>query len=145
MLLRTMGAQSIVDSAMKSFFSSRSLEWILRISVAGEFLGHGVFALQGKTQWIGWIEKILSVDHVLAGQLLFAVGVGDLLIALFVLLRPIRIILLWAAIWGFWTALVRPLVGEPVWDFIERWTNWGAPLALLVQRGWPKKEREWMK
>ena len=130
---------------MKSFFSSRSLEWILRISVAGEFLGHGVFALQGKTQWIGWIEKILSVDHVLAGQLLFAVGVGDLLIALFVLLRPIRIILLWAAIWGFWTALVRPLVGEPVWDFIERWTNWGAPLALLVQRGWPKKEREWMK
>ena len=68
---------------MKQFVSSFSLEWILRIAVAGEFLGHGVFALQGKAQWIGWIEKMLSVDHVLAGQLLFAVGVSDLLIALF--------------------------------------------------------------
>jgi len=35
-------------------------------------------------------------------------------------------------VWGFWTALVRPLVGEPIWDFVERWANWGAPLALYL-------------
>jgi hypothetical protein len=35
------------------------------------------------------------------------------------------------AFWGFWTALVRPLVGMPIWDFIERFANWAAPLALF--------------
>jgi len=47
-----------------------------------------------------------------------------------VLLKPIKSVLLWAAFWGFWTALVRPIVGQPIWDFVERSANWGAPLAL---------------
>jgi len=41
-----------------------------------------------------------------------------------------RIPLLWMVFWGFWTALLRPIVGMPIWDFVERWANWGAPLAL---------------
>lgn len=110
-----------------------TVEWVLRLAVFGEFLGHGVFALQGKEAWIGWIEQLLSVSPELAGQLLFAVGIADVLIALIVLIKPVRPILLWAAIWGFWTALVRPLVGEPIWDFVERWANWGAPLALYLK------------
>lgn len=126
---------------MKNFLS---IEWVLRIAVAGEFLGHGAFALQGKAQWVGWIGRMLSVDPVTAGNLLFAVGVGDGLVALIVLLRPVRLVLLWAAFWGFWTALIRPLVGESVWDFVERWANWGAPLALLMHRGWPKTKRGWL-
>ncbi len=127
-------------------YSSKDLmiSWILRIAVAGEFIGHGVFALQGKQQWIGWIEKLVRVDATTAGQLLLAIGVCDLIVALIILLRPIRLVLLWAAIWGFWTALVRPFVGEPIWDFIERWANWGAPLALLFMLGWPKNTKEWI-
>lgn len=109
---------------------NKKIEWILRIAVAGEFLGHGVFALQGKQAWIGWFEKLTGVGPDLAAQLLFVVGLMDLAVALIVLFRPVRLVLLWAAFWGFWTALVRPLVGEPIWDFIERWANWGAPLAL---------------
>ena len=46
-------------------------------------------------------------------------------------------------LWGFWTALIRQIVGEPIWDFVERWANWGAPLALLLLIGWPKNWREW--
>jgi len=106
--------------------------WILRLAVAGEFLGHGVFALQGKPQWIGWIQQLTGVNANLAGQLLFIVGLMDILVALIVLIKPLKPVLVWAAFWGFWTALVRPLVGEPIWDFIERWANWGAPLALLL-------------
>ncbi len=121
------------------------LTWVLRIAVAGEFLGHGVFALQGKQQWIGWIGEMLGTDVATATTLLTLVGVMDILVALIVLVKPIRIVLLWAALWGFWTALVRPLVGEPVWDFIERWANWGAPLALLIIRGWPHGGREWFR
>lgn len=120
------------------------LKWILRIAVAGEFVGHGVFAVQGKKQWVGWIQQFTGADVALATQLLWLVGVTDIVFAILVLLRPVRLALLWMAVWGFWTALVRPLVGEPVWDFVERWTNWGAPLALLVVVGWPKALKDWL-
>lgn len=110
--------------------NTTKIQWILRVAVAGEFAGHGVFALQGKQTWIGWISQLTGVGNETAVTLLTLVGLMDLAVALIVLLRPVRLVLLWAALWGFWTALVRPIVGEPVWDFIERWANWGAPLAL---------------
>ena len=125
--------------------TSKVAVWVLRLAVAGEFLGHGIFALQGKAQWIGWIGRILGTTPDTAAQLLMFVGWADITVAVIVLFHPIRIVLLWAAFWGFWTALVRPIVGEPVWDFVERWANWGAPLALLLLRGWPKSIREWVR
>lgn len=117
-----------------------TVEWILRVSVTGEFIGHGVFAIQGKQQWIGWISQLTGVNNELAGQLLLLIGLLDLTMALIVLFKPIRLVLLWAAFWGFWTALLRPLVGEPIWDFIERFANWGAPLALYFVLGQKKKD-----
>jgi len=105
--------------------------WALRIAVAGEFFGHGIFALQGKQDWIGWFSNFGVSDPGTAATLLTLVGVMDILVALIVLFRPIKPILLWAVFWGFWTALVRPIVGQPIWDFVERFANWGAPLALF--------------
>lgn len=125
--------------------NSKKIEWVLRIAVAGEFVGHGAFALQGKKAWLGWIQQFTGVDAALAAKLLFLIGLMDLVVALIVLVRPVRAVLLWGALWGFWTALVRPIVGEPIWDFVERWANWGAPLALLLIIGWPKNFREWWK
>ena len=110
----------------------KAIEWVLRVAVAGEYVGHGVFALQGKPAWVGWIQQFTGAGAATAGQLLFLIGLMDLAVALIVLVRPFPAVLLWAALWGFWTALVRPLVGEPVWDFVERWANWGAPLALYL-------------
>ena len=120
-------------------------EWVLRIAVAGEFIGHGVFALQGKKDWIGWFAKFGISDPEIAAQLLFILGIVDIMLAIFILIRPVRVILLWMAFWGFWTALLRPIVGMPVWDFVERWANWGAPLALLLLIGWPKSLKEWFR
>lgn len=125
--------------------SNKTIEWVLRIAVAGEFLGHGVFALQGKPQWVEWFSTFGVGDPAVAAQLLFLVGLLDLLVALIVLVRPVRIVLLWAAVWGFWTALVRPLVGEPIWDFVERFANWGAPLSLLLLQGRPHTFRDWFR
>ncbi|OGI88597.1 hypothetical protein A2914_01475 [Candidatus Nomurabacteria bacterium RIFCSPLOWO2_01_FULL_41_21] len=125
--------------------NNKKIEWILRIAVAGEFLGHGVFALQGKPQWIGWMSQMTGADTALATQLIFLVGLMDILVCLFVLFKPVKIVLLWAFFWGFWTALLRPLVGEPILDFIERWANWGAPLALLLILGWPQTIGGWFK
>ncbi len=125
--------------------NTRLIQWILRIAVAGEFFGHAMFALQGKAQWLGWISQLTGASPETAATLLLVVAVADIIVALIVLFKPIRAVLLWAALWGFWTALLRPLVGEPVWDFVERWANWGAPLALLLMRGWPHSMREWFR
>ena len=119
-------------------------EWSLRIGVAGEFVGHGLLAIGGKKDWIGWISQMIHVDIPTATTLLLLIGVSDLIVAAIVLLKPIRIILLWAAFWGFWTALVRPIVGVGWLDFIERFANWGAPLALLFLRNWPRSIKEWL-
>ena len=122
---------------------TKKLEWVLRIAVAGEFFGHGMLALQGKEQWIGWFSSFGISDVRLAAGIIFWIGVLDVALALLVLLKPIRLALLWMAFWGFWTALVRPLVGESLWDFVERFANWGAPLALLLLIGLPRSWRGW--
>lgn len=121
------------------------VKWVLRVAIAGEFIGHGVFALQGKKTWIEWFSIFGISDAGLATNLLLLIGITDIALAILVLIKPMPIALLWMAIWGFWTALIRPIVGEPIWDFVERWANWGAPLALLLLIGWPKKWKAWFK
>jgi hypothetical protein len=123
--------------------NSKKIEWILRIAVAGEFVGHGAFALQGQPEWNGWIRLLTGAGQGTAATFLTLIGLADMLVALIILVRPLRAIVLWAAIWGFWTALVRPIVGKEWWDFFERWANWGAPLALLLLLGWPKNWKQW--
>ncbi len=121
------------------------IKWVLRISVAGEFIGHGFFALQGRKAWVDWFSIFGIFDASIATQILFFVGLLDVFLAVLILIKPIRLALLWMVFWGFWTALLRPLVGLPVWDFAERWANWGAPLALLLMVGWPRSFKEWFK
>lgn len=125
--------------------NTKLVEWVLRISVAGEFIGHGVFALQRKAEWVGWFAKFGVSDPVTAGKLLMLVGAIDIAMAVLILIKPVRLALLWMVFWGFWTALLRPIVDKPIWDFVERWANWGAPLALLLIIGWPKNIKDWLK
>lgn len=110
--------------------NNQKIEWVLRIGVAGEFIGHGVLAIEGKKDWIGWISQIIFVDTQTATTLLLLIGIMDVILALIILFKPVRPLLLWMAAWGFWTALVRPLVGASWFDFVERAANWAAPLAL---------------
>ncbi len=110
--------------------SSKKVEWLLRIGVAGEFVGHGLLAILGKADWIKWISQMTGASAETATMLLLLIGITDVIVAIVVLVRPISPVLLWAALWGFWTALVRPLVGQSWLDFVERSANWAAPLAL---------------
>lgn len=118
-------------------------EWILRIAVFGSFLGHGAFALGGKASWIPYFTAV-GISEETATTLLPLIGSLDIVVAFMALLWPLRIVLLWASLWGFITALIRPISGEPIWDFVERWANWGAPLALLYLRGLPKRLKDWL-
>ena len=110
--------------------NDKKIEWLLRVGVFGEFLGHGLLGIGKKADWIKWIMQLVHVDQGTATTLIVLIGIADVVVAFIVLFKPVRPILLWAAFWGFWTALVRPLVGVGWLDFVERSANWAAPLAL---------------
>lgn len=116
-------------------------EWILRLGVFGSFLGHGVFALGLKQSWVPLIT-VVGFSESTALALLPVIGTVDLVVAFLVLFWPIRVVLIYAAVWGFATALVRPLAGDPIWDFVERSANWAAPFALLALQGFPRKVKD---
>ena len=119
----------------------KKVEWILRIGVFGTFLGHGVFALLGKQSWIPYFTSI-GIAEANAIVLLPLIGVLDILVAVSALIKPVRVVLIYASVWALMTALIRPISGEPIWDFVERTANWAAPLALLYLKGLPKKVEE---
>ena len=119
----------------------KKVEWILRIGVFGTFLGHGVFALLGKQSWIPYFISI-GISEANAMVLLPLIGFLDILVAVSALIKPVRVVLIYASMWAFMTAIIRPISGEPIWDFVERTANWATPLALLYLRGLPKNLKE---
>ena len=119
----------------------KKVEWILRIAIFGTFLGHGIFAIMIKQSWIPYFTSI-GFSESTAIFLLPIIGMIDVLVAISVLVKPIRAVLIYATIWAFATALIRPISGDPIWDFVERSANWAAPLALLYLRGLPKRLKE---
>lgn len=122
--------------------TQKKIEWILRIALFGEFLGHGIFALQLKPRFIELLTAFTGIAGEAANTTMLIIGGIDVLVAILALVYPLRLILIYASVWGFLTALARPIGGDPIWDFIERWANWGVPLALLYLRGIPKKWKE---
>jgi len=111
--------------------SRKIVEWLLRIGVFIEFLGHGLLAIAGEKEWIDWIVRIIHVNVFTATSLLFFIGITDILVALTILLKPYPIILLWAGFWGFFTALIGVVMGNSWLDFVEHSTNWIIPISLF--------------
>lgn len=122
---------------------ARKIDWVLRVAMAGEFFGHGVFAWQLKPRFLEMLAAMTGIAGQDAVMLMKAVGLLDMAVAVLVLFRPVRAVLAWATLWAFLTALARPVAGDPVWDFVERFANVGVPLALLYLRGLPKTSKEW--
>lgn len=127
-----------------AFDDARSLHWMLRIACAAEFVGHGAFGIITKAAWVPYFG-VVGIPPELAWKLMPLIGTIDITIGLFVgLVRPVRLLVLYMAIWGLLTATVRPLSGEPIWEFVERVPNWAIPLAFLCVRGFGRSRREWV-
>ena len=110
--------------------SIKSIEYILRIAIFLTFFGHGYLALNGKVSWLVYLEAVgVSIENGI--KVLPIIGALDILIAIVILFKPYKYIIVWMVFWAFSTALVRPLSGESIWAFIERGANWGATLALF--------------
>jgi hypothetical protein len=124
-----------LESSTSAVDSNLSLVgWILRIGVAGCFIGHGAFGVITKAAWVPYFG-VTGIDSATAWRLMPTVGTIDIVIGILALLWPCRALLAWAVVWATWTALLRPLSGEPLWETFERAGNYGVPLALLVLSG----------
>ncbi len=132
----------------KPFRARDPLEWVLRIGVFGTFFGHGIWALTIKQGWFKYFTGIGIAESAIP-TLLILIGIMDIFVSILVLWKPYRFILIWATIWAFITALIRPITAGfftiAFADFIERAANFMLPLALLVYHGWPKKKVDWFK
>jgi len=106
----------------------------LRIASAMCFIGHGIFGIITKPIWCNYFA-VAGIGHDMAYRLMPVVGTMDIAMGLILLFYPLRIVPFWLVIWGFVTASMRPLSGEPFAEMIERAGNYGAPLALLLLYG----------
>lgn len=95
------------------------------------FIGHGILAVSGKLSWISYLE-IVGIPHEFAQTIIVIIGYLDIVIAVAILFKPYKVVVIWATIWTFSTAVIRPISGEPIWDFVERGANWAAPLCLFI-------------
>jgi uncharacterized membrane protein YphA (DoxX/SURF4 family) len=119
------------------------LQWILRLAVALEFIGHGMFGIIGKEAWLAYYDALgIPAD---AGRTMMPLtGTVDITLGVLVLLRPTRALIAYMAFWGLFTATLRPLADQGIWELVERSYNYGVPAALLLLYGIGHDGREWL-
>ena len=122
--------------------SGATLHWLLRVACGLEFIGHGAFGILTKAAWVPYYG-VVGIPPEWAYKLMPLTGGVDVFLGFLVLLKPVRAALLYMALWGLWTALLRPLSGEPLWETIERAPNYLVPAAFLAVRGLPVAWRDW--
>jgi len=119
-----------------------AVHWILRIAVFAEFVGHGAFGIITRAAWIPYFSAV-GIPEAAAWRLMPVVGTIDMALGILALVRPMPAVLLYMAVWGFWTALLRPVTGEGIWELLERAGNFGVPLALLYWSRPGARLRDW--
>ena len=119
------------------------LHWVLRFSVFMEFVGHGAFGIMQKPGWIPYFN-VLHISDSTALILMPVIGAMDIAIAVVALFRPMRAVLVYAALWSFAVSFLRPLAGQGVWEeVVERGGNY-LPFVLLILVGLPNRSlRSW--
>jgi hypothetical protein len=110
---------------------STTIFLLFRIGIFLTFFGHGYLAFSKEEAWISYIE-VIGFSKEQAIFLLPMIGILDIIVALIILIKPLKIVVLWAIIWAFSTALIRPVSGESIFAFIERGANWILPLVFLL-------------
>ena len=118
------------------------LAWIFRVALAMCFVGHGAFGILTKPEWLPFFG-LAGIPSETAYALMPLIGTLDIALGIFVLFRPVRAAVLYMAVWALWTASLRPLSGDSVFEMFERAGNYGVPLAFLLLLGIPRGVRAW--
>ncbi|BCX49674.1 hypothetical protein HAHE_35820 [Haloferula helveola] len=142
--------------------------WTFRVTAALCFIGHGAWGVITKSGWLPFFQS-QGIEPGIAWKLQPLIGAFDVLMALVLLWKPRRIVVMWMFLWGLWTAILRPLAGNlkkeqvdgewvvslatdsmhvpkmQTWEFWERAGNWGPPfLLLLMAGGFVMSRKDWL-
>jgi hypothetical protein len=93
-----------------------------------------MFGIRQKAEWTVFFQPF-GVSGEVAPALMPLIGLVDVTLGYFALLRPTRALFIYTALWGLFTALLRPLVGMSTFEAFERAGNVGPSLALLLGSG----------
>jgi hypothetical protein len=116
---------------------ARAMAWTLRAGAGLLLIGHGGFGVFMHKDWSGYAAAVgISREAVLAHPLTPYAGWAEIALGLTVLVWPVAPVLAIAFAWKLAAEALRPLAGEPIWEFIERGGSYAAPLALLVLCRW---------
>ena len=108
-------------------FRLRTVSWTLRLTTVLLLLGHGMLQLAVRKPMFCAQYAMFGLPGAVVEPCLGALEVA---LALAVLLRPSRGLLLGALGWKLATEALCPLTGLPLWVFIEHGGSYAAPLAL---------------
>src|SRR5262245_35408090 len=95
-----------------------------------------------KAAWLPYFA-IFGIPEAWAWKLMPVVGAVDISVGVLTLIQPVRAVILYMAFWGFWTACLRPLAGQGIWELLERAGNYGVPLAFLWLLGAGRSLADW--
>jgi hypothetical protein len=118
------------------------IHWLLRLALCCEFVGHGAFGVMTKAGWVPYFV-VYGIPEAWAWTLMPLVGSVDIALGTLVLVAPIRAALLYMAVWGLFTASLRPSAGEGWWEFFARSYNFGVPFLMLWVHGFGTTLRSW--
>jgi hypothetical protein len=91
------------------------------VTTALLLIGHGGFAFAMRKDWSGYAATIgISPATLAAHPLTPLAGRFEAGLGLLVLAWPARGVLFFVVAWKLGTEALRPLAGEPIWEFVER-------------------------
>lgn len=108
--------------------------WVARGSIALLLVGHGGLGVWAhKAEWADFFG-FLGISPTAAGSAHLAAAVGwfEVALGVAVLVKPVRELLVFVLVWKLGTELLRPLVGQPFFQFVERAGDYALPVALLL-------------
>jgi hypothetical protein len=128
-----------MDTTTPASTTASRLIWLLRIAAAMCFIGHGAFGIITKAAWVPYFG-VAGIPEAWAWKLMPWVGMMDIGMGILALVLPDRWLWAWMSIWAVWTAALRPLSGDSIWETLERGGNYCVPAALLLLslgKSWP--------
>lgn len=126
-----------VAERLARLVSPGAAAWTLRIGAFLCFVGHGAFGVLTKEAWIPYFG-VVGIGREAALRLMPLVGTLDIVVGCLMLVRPGIAVGAWMFAWALWTASLRPMAGEPVWEMLERAGNYGVPLAIVLVLSAPR-------
>lgn len=136
-VMRMFNSTAVPVSSRTTVAIQPTAYWILSVGAASCFIGHGAFGFITKAAWLPYFA-VIGIPESWAWRLMPLVGAVDVMAGMAVLFAPRGLPLVYMSMWALWTALLRPLAGESVFEALERAGNNGVPLSLLLLTSVPR-------